>query len=216
MIPFGLLLVLFFASSLSAQSVQPMRIDTAQQSISFSGKIYPSKFNAFTSWTKNHHFIVWKNGRAAHNALIESDASDLDILVALEKLGAKSGDNLSIDAWDKRDDVSNPEPDKRVEGSTIDVLISWDNHSPISAAEIFEDKFGKGFAFRFGGHKNLMTVWKSGCVVCLESCPGGRISNANYTLRDYAKGFAKFDVKKSNLPKDETPVVVTLTVRRAN
>ncbi|MCS6988532.1 MAG: YdjY domain-containing protein [Chloroherpetonaceae bacterium] len=183
-----------------------------EKSVSFSGKILPSQFNAWTSWTKNHHFIVYKGGRAARNALIESDASDLDILVALESLGARSGDNLSIDAWEKRADQSSPEPDKRVEGSIIDVLVSWNDQEPLRANEIFDDKFGKGFLFKFGGHRALMSKWKSGCVACLQSCPGGRVSNANYTLRDYESGTAKFDARKDRLPKDATPVVVTLKV----
>lgn len=207
------MLIVFFTLPSSAQTVIPMRLDSLQRSISFSGKIYPNKFNALTSWTKNHHFIVWKHGRAAHNALIESDISDLEIFNALVRLGATPGNNLSIDAWNKRDDFSSPEPDKRVQGSTIHIQISWGKNLPLGVAEIFEDRFGKGFHFKFGGHQHLMNVWKSGCVVCLESCPGGRVSNAEYTLRDYEKGFAKFVVKKSNLPADETPIIITLVVR---
>lgn len=202
---------LFLSTVAFAQS-KMLHLNLSEKSVSVSGKIFPNKFNAFTSWTKNHHFIVFKGGRAAHNALIESDASDLDMLNALERLGAKAGDNLTVDAWEKRADDSNPEPDRRVEGSTIDVLISWENQSPLRASEIFDDPFGKGFQFKFGGHRALMQVWKSGCVVCLESCPGGRVSNSAYTLRDYEKGRAKFSVKKNNLPKDGTPVVITLKV----
>lgn len=189
-----------------------LHLDDLEKSLQFSGKIFPNQFNAFTSWTKNHHFIVYKHGRAAHNALIKSDASDLDILNALETLGAKAGNNLSVQSWEKRADKTNPEPDKHVAGSLIEVFVSWENNPPVQAADIFHDKFGKGFEFRFGGHRDLMHVWKSGCIVCLQSCPGGRMSNAAYTMRDYQNGLSQFDLKKSALPKDGTSVVVTLNV----
>lgn len=189
-----------------------LRLNHAEKSLHFSGRIFPNQFNSFISWTKNHHFIVFKNGRAAHNALVESDVSDLEILNGLEQLGAKAGNNLSVETWEKRADKTNHEPDKRVEGSIIEVFLSWEEHKFVQPADIFDDKFGKGFQFRFGGHRALMNVWKSGCIVCLQSCPGGRISNANYTMRDYESGISKFDVKKSMLPKDGTPVVVMLKV----
>lgn len=189
-----------------------LRLDPSDKSVSFSGKIFPSQFNGWLSWTKHHHFIVYKGGRAAFNALIESDASDLEILDALETLGARAGNNLSVDAWEKRADPRNPEPDRRVEGSVIDALVSWEGQTPLRADEIFDDVFGNGFRFKFGGHRALMDVWKSGCVVCLQSCPGGRVSNANYTLRDWHAGKARFEAKKHRLPKDATPVVVTLKI----
>lgn len=190
-----------------------LQIDTLTKTITLSGRIYPSKFNAWTSWTKHHHFIVWKKGRAAHNALIETDASDEEVLDALLSIGAVPGNNLTVDTWEKRAELSSPEPDKRVEGSLIDVSVAWQGQSPIGTAEIFEDKFGKGFLFRFGGHRALIPVWKSGCVVCLQSCPGGRISNANYTMRDYYYARSKFEVRKERLPKDGTPVQVKLKLR---
>ncbi|MBC8043086.1 MAG: hypothetical protein IAF08_06545 [Rhizobacter sp.] len=184
--------------------------DTRQ--VSFSGKIFPSTFNAWHTWPKDHHFIVWKNGNAARNALIQADVNDLEIQSALESLGAVAGNNLTLNSWDKRDNAANPDPDLRVEGTAIDVKIAWHNTTPVSAAEIFKDAAGHGFEFRFGGHRAFVPVWKSGCVVCLESCPGGRISNARYTLRDYAKDIAKFEVRKDQLPPDGTPVVITFTV----
>jgi hypothetical protein len=187
-------------------------LNHSEKSLRFSGKIFPNRFNAFTSWTKNHHFIVFKNGRAAYNALVQSDADELEILNGLEELGAKAGNNLSVATWEKRADKTVSEPDRRVEGSLIDVTLSWEENTRLQAADIFYDRFGKGFQFRFGGHRELMNVWKSGCIVCLQSCPGGKISNANYTMREYENGTSKFDVKKSILPKDGSPVDIMLKV----
>lgn len=199
----------------TAMSKAEIQVDTVGKKIVLSAKIYPSKFNAWTSWTKHHHFVVWKNGRAAHNALIETDASDLQVLEALLAIGAVAGNNLTADTWEKRADRSNPEPDKRVEGSIVEVSVAWEGHRPLYAEDIFEDKFGKGFLFKFGGHKDLIPIWKSGCIVCLQSCPGGRISNANYTMRDYHDGCSKFEVQKANLPQDGAEVEVILKLQTA-
>ncbi len=199
----------------TAMSKAEIQVDTISKKIVLGARIYPSKFNAWTSWTKHHHFVVWKNGRAAHNALIETDASDLQVLEALLAIGAVAGNNLAADTWEKRAERSNPEPDKRVEGSTIEVSVAWKGQRPLHAEDIFEDKFGKGFLFKFGGHKDLIPIWKSGCIVCLQSCPGGRISNANYTMRNYHDERSKFEVQKANLPRDGAEVEVILKLQTA-
>jgi sterol desaturase/sphingolipid hydroxylase (fatty acid hydroxylase superfamily) len=187
-----------------------MTIDKANRSVSFTGTIFPSQFNSWRTWPKNHHFIVWKGGRSSSNALIEADANDLDLQRALESLGAVAGNNLTLDSWDRRKDPSNPDPDLHVKGTLIDVTIAWAGHAPVHASDIFVDKGGHGFEFRFGGHEKFIPNWKSGCIVCLESCPGGRVSNARYSLRDYQNDVALFNVRRSLLPKDGTAVTITL------
>jgi len=188
-------------------------IDKKNRSVSFTGTIYPGRFNAWHIWPKNHHFIVWKGGRASSKALVEADMNDQELGRALESLGGVPGNNLTLDSWEKRKDPSNPDPDLHVKGSPIDVTIAWVGHAPVRAADIFIDKGGHGFEFRFGGHEKLIPAWKSGCIVCLESCPGGRVSNASYTLRDYQKDIAVFDLMKSILPRDGTIVTITMTVK---
>lgn len=187
-----------------------LRIDSAAQSVTFTAHIYPSRFNAPTSPTKNHHFIVWKGGAAARNALVEADVNDLEIQRALESLGGHTGDNLTLNTWDKRADRTNSDPDLRVRGTVVDVSLAWSGHSAVRASDIFVDHGGHGFDFHFGGHEKFISIWKSGCVVCLESCPGGRVSNARYTIRDQYDGTARFDLNRKLLPTDGTLVTVTL------
>lgn len=187
-------------------------IDSLDRTVTFTGTIYPSQFNSWRSWPQNHHFIVWQGGRSSNNALIEADASDLDVGRALRSLGAVAGDNLTLDSWDARQEPGNSDPDLHVEGTVVDVVISWGDSASVRAGDILVDHGGKGFEFRFGGHEKFVPVWKSGCIVCLESCPGGRISNARYTLRDYQYDVATFDPRHHMLPEDGTPVVVTLKV----
>lgn len=212
---FSLLFLLLNASTACDAQVKGggVSVDRARGSVSFAGTLHPGAYNGSGGGTQHHHFIVWNGGKAAPNALIRGEANDLDVQRALESLGAKAGNNLTTDAWEKRSDRSNPEPDRHVEGSPVDVLVAWSGHAPVRAAGFFIDRGGKGFEFRLGGHERLIPSWRSGCIVCLESCPGGRVSNARYTLRDLYDRTARFDLRKDALPADGTPVTVTLVLR---
>jgi len=189
-----------------------LRIDRVRREITFSGRIYPARFNGWHTGLKHHHFIVWKNGGAARNALVRADVSDEAVLAALERLGARTGDNLTADAWDRRNDPESPDPDRPVQGTLVDVSIAWrdgDFHAP---DDLFIDHGGRGFSFRVGGHRSLIPRWRSGCIVCLESCPGGRISNERYTLRDLATGRSRFDVRANALPNDGATVQIAIRI----
>ena len=61
---------------------------------------------------------------------------------------------------------------------------------------------------RFGGHRANIPKWKSGCVVCLYSCPGSKVGNARYTVRDYARNATRFRAREGALPPDGTKVRV--------
>ena len=63
---------------------------------------------------------------------------------------------------------------------------------------------------RFGGNAANIPKWKSGCIVCLYSCPGSKIGNARYTVRDYTKDVTRFRAKPDALPPDGTRVGVVL------
>ena len=78
----------------------------------------------------------------------------------------------------------------------------------MSLDELLQDPGGKGFDFRFGGNHALIPHWHSGCLVCLYSCPGSKVGNAAYTVRDYMTGATKFSPNLARLPKDGTHVVI--------
>jgi len=58
----------------------------------------------------------------------------------------------------------------------------------------------------------LIPVWRSGCVTCLFSCPGGKTSNAAFTIRDQYLNRKVFLADEKNLPPDGTPVRVSMRV----
>ncbi len=174
------------------------------------GLYQPSQFNK-TLGLRQHHFIVWDYGRAGINALFTTYASDSLIHEALVAAGAKPGNNLTMDSWNRRNSRSSSEPDKRVEGSSISVAVIYAGKT-YSPKQILKDKNSRAFDFRFGGNLKLIPEWRSGCVVCLQSCPGGKIGNYTYTIRDLENRLPKFDIISSVPIKDGEEVQIRFQI----
>src|SRR5690606_27267522 len=58
--------------------------------------------------------------------------------------------------------------------------------------DLVQDVDARGFAWRLAGNRALVPRWRSGCVVCLQSCPGAKVANARATMRDLARGESRF------------------------
>ncbi len=156
-----------------------------------------------------YHFLVWEKGRSADHALFITQATDLEVLDALEAMGAVAGNALDTDSWDEREDRSSKAPDKVIEGPAVEILVRIPGRQkPLSIDEVLVDPGGKGLEMRFGGHRANIPKWKSGCVVCLYSCPGSKVGNASYTIRDFVDGATRFRVQPGALPDDGTEVTI--------
>jgi hypothetical protein len=162
-----------------------------------------------------YHLIVWKEGGAAMAALFRAEVTDVQVLDALEKLGARPGNGLGMATWDDRRDKSSKAPGQVIAGPPVEVLIRVPGRPALlTLDQILEDPGGKGFDMRFGGHRANIPKWKSGCIVCLYSCPGSKVGNARYTVRDWEQGTTKFRVKKgAPLPADGERVGVIFRLR---
>jgi hypothetical protein len=158
-----------------------------------------------------YHLVVWRDGGSADAALFRADASDVEVLDALESLGAKPGDALGLESWNRRDDPSSYQPDQVIEGPPVEVLVrARPDGEWLRLDQIVDDPMHLGFEMRFGGHRANIPAWKSGCVVCLYSCPGGKIGNARYTVRDFARHTTRFAVKSGVLPPDGQRVTIRI------
>ena len=168
---------------------EPARLEVLldEGAVEFPAVVRAADFAGPVAATGGYHLIVWKNGTAADKALFRAEVSDLEFLDALEALGAIPGDALSLETWDDRFDEGSWRPDQVV---------------------------GSGFEMRFGGHRANIPEWRSGCVACLYSCPGSKIGNANYTVRDYVRESTRFSVKEGVLPKDGSRVTVRVELVR--
>ncbi len=193
----------------------PMIIDKAAREVRLLATVQRKAFQA--GWFKQlpgHHAVTWRQGRKGHEALFATFAGDVEVYDALIALGAGPGDNLTQAVWDERNNPNSSAPDTRVQGTPVDAFVWWLGlDDPLPLASVLNDPSGKGIDLRFGGQKDLIPVWKSGCIICLQSCPGGKISNRQYTIRDYVQGRATFTANKAIVPKEEKRVVVIIRLR---
>ncbi len=197
----------------------PILVKERSKEILIAGYVQGKEFNrkpliSFKS-TKNWHAVVWEGGAVNRSeVLFVSHAKDHLVYDALVRLGATPGNNLSVDTWEKRGQNHHPEPNKKVAGASIEISVDWEG-APRTylLSELMEDPGEKGFSFRFGGNKETAGHWESGCIVCMYSCPAGRISNAAYTANDYVFGATHFSAKENLLPPDGTQVIITISIR---
>ena len=216
----ALLVILLAAApgALSAQATNrfgldekhPLKVDSKAGEVRLLAELQPAAFSGgWLKSTPNYHAVVWKGGGAASEALLASYADDASFYDAMVSIGAVPGNNLTMAAWNDRKDPNSSAPDTRVKGSLVDVFVWWDGlPSPLPLADLLTDSAGKGIDMRFGGNKALIPEWHSGCIACLYSCPGGKVSNHAYTIRDYVKGTTKFSVNSNAVPKGTRQAVV--------
>jgi hypothetical protein len=190
----------------------PMKVDKSTGEIRILAELQPKAFSG--GWfkrTPGHHAVTWKGGKQGGHALLAAYVDDSSFYDAMVSIGAIPGNNLTRETWEERTNKADKAADKRVEGSPVEAFVWWPGlKTPLPLAALFNAPSGKGIDLRFGGHKSLIPVWRSGCIICLQSCPGGKISNHSYTMRDYAEKRATFTINAKNLPKSPRKAVVII------
>ncbi|MFQ5719663.1 MAG: YdjY domain-containing protein [Acidobacteriota bacterium] len=188
------------AATVTVVSKQEIRFDAVAQAGRFTRGAMPG-----------YHALVFREGASAGSALLVADVTDEQVLDALTALGAVPGDALGLDTWDDRNNRASQAPDRTIEGPAIEVLIRIPGRGPpVPLATLLTDSGRRGLDLRFGGHRANIPAWRSGCIVCLFSCPGSKIGNAAYTIRDYVDGTARFGVRPGVLPEDGGRVEVVV------
>lgn len=202
---------LFAAAACAAAPAKPI-IDRARGEVRFPATVQPHAMDR-PFGVKGHHAIVWNGGRSKLWALFVSPVSDHDVRLALDSLGAHRGENLTPATWNSREDPKSPEPDKRVEGTKIDVFVEW-NGKRLSLADVLaeEGSAAPRIDFRYGGNEAWQKEFHSGCIVCLYSCPGGAIGNHAHTIRDSVRDGVIYASRPERLPRAGTKVTIILKV----
>jgi hypothetical protein len=212
-----MLLILFMGAYSQPCATEALYIISNKKEVHVQAIAHPDQFQGLDN-QKNpmsgYHLLVWNQGRAASNALFTTTVSDSALHNALIQIGAKPSNELNLDTWDQRNDPKHPAPDQHVTGTPIDIDIQWPNQeAPQPLSDMITDTGGRGFDFRFGGHLANQSQWHSGCGVCLYSCPGGKISNAAYTVRDYVQKNTQFRIRPNVSLKNDTPVTLIFHIK---
>ena len=196
--------------SVSALYRDTLLVDKKNKRVECAGVFHPSHFNA-GSGQPNHSFVTWEKGSAAYNALFTTMARDSAVYDALAAIGAKPGNNLTVYPWQKINDPGFGAPDKKATGSalTIEVLFGGKSYP---ASSLLRDENNKPFDFHFSGNEKFIPAMRTGCIVCLESCPLGKIGNAVYSMRDMVKKVARFTVNRDQPFKEADEVTIRISL----
>jgi hypothetical protein len=200
-----------------AGAADSLWVDLEHGEVRLAAVVHPDRFQGIITRTvgmPGYHLLVWEKGRAALNALLTTPVDDRTLHAALIEAGAAPGNALGMDTWEARQDSHSRAPDKRIEGTPIWIGLLWGEHKdPVPLSQLLEDPGGKGFDFRFGGHLANIPIWKSGCGICLYSCPGSKVGNAAYTIRDYVDEKTRFRIRADRFPPADTPVVLVFRLQ---
>ncbi len=203
----------------------PLIVIAEAKEVRVAGTIYPERFNTAQGEEAHYHLLVWQGGTSPF-ALIETPADDLAFHDALIQLGGQPGNNLTMAAWTERHDEHSLVSRETVTGSSLDIHLSWEtNPIGIPAVQAFQHPFedmpaprpqtlDSRLDWRFGGNRDrwfnrIPLAPRPGCLVCLYSCPSGKVSNSALSIHDYVTTPSRFAANTDILPADGTLVIVS-------
>ncbi len=196
----------------------PLVIASEAKQVVIYGHIYPDRFNRAETDEAHYHLLTWKGGHS-QNALIVTPVDDLAFHDALVTIGGQPGNTLPMAAWTQRTDPTHPAPRQKAQGSRFAVFLSWPGQPDLPLQRIFHPPpAGPQLpAWTFEGNRgrwfNLVPFApRPGCLVCLYSCPSGKLSNGSLSIADYMSQPGRFRANTEILPPDRTPVRVTFAL----
>ena len=192
------------------RGIDVLKVDPLRGEVSFPAVVQPGAMDRPLG-VKGHHAVVFRDGRAATWALFKSDVSDLDVRRALEKLGAKAGENLTAESWTRRKDMTRGDADLVVDGTPIVAFVAW-GHNRVTLDSLVSEGQSPSATLdlRYGGNERFRETFRSGCIICLYSCPGGAIGNRAYTIRDSVRDGVIFHARQNRLPRAGSRVQIIL------
>lgn len=152
------------------------------------------------------HGVVTETGKNGEKPIFKAFADPVAFYNGLVEIGAKPGDNMTMENKDKT----------HVAGDALDVTVTWNGAGKdYKLDEVIKESNGKPLDIRFGGNLKNAQEKKTGCLICLDSCPVGITSNSTYTygaVEDRKE--VGFTGNKEVLPADGTFLAITLKVKK--
>lgn len=179
----------------------PLKVDKAAGTVSFLATVNGKYF-----FEPTRHAAVFAGGSNGDKAVFKALAQPEPYYNGLVAIGAKAGNNMTFDNMMKT----------HVAGDALDVTVTWNGaNKEYKLDEVIKDSNNKPIDIRFGGNLKNSQDKKTGCLICLDSCPVGISSNSTYTMGAVEKrNEVKFTGNKAVLPADGSLVEVTVKIKK--
>lgn len=179
----------------------PLKVNKEEGTVSFLAQVNGKYF-----YEPTRHAAVFAEGANGEKAVFRAFADPEKFYNALTETGAKAGDNMTLENKEKT----------HVQGDAFDVTVTWAGASKeYKLDEVIKDSNKTPIDIHFGGNLKNAQDKKTGCLICLDSCPVGITSNAAYTYGAVEKRKeVEFTGNKDVLPGDGTYVEVTLKLKK--
>ncbi len=201
MIAFGILPAESAPAKITLTKEKPILVGEKEKSVSVLAQVNGKYFYQAT-----RHGVVFSGGSNGEKSVFRSYATHQDFYDALMKLGLKAGNNMTKENAEKT----------FVQGDLLEVTVAWEGAPKEYALdEVITDSNKKPFQIRFGGNLKNALQFKTGCLLCLDSCPVGITSNANYTMGAVEKrSEVIFKGNDKILPPDGSLVVINVRAKK--
>lgn len=181
----------------------PVIIDSEKKEVIVEAEVNGKYFNSPT-----RHGVVFKGGSNGDKAVLRGLCDEREFYQALIDIGAVPGNNLTFDDM---------KLGKTVEGQKLNVFVKWDGiDEEIPFADIIKSADYRPMDLRFGGNFENAKARRTGCILCLDSCAVGIVSDAAYeTGAVEMKKVDRFG-REDVLPADGTKVSVIFRISPEN
>ncbi|MEA4924622.1 MAG: YdjY domain-containing protein [Syntrophomonadaceae bacterium] len=178
----------------------PLKVNQADKSVTFLAQVNGKYFLEPT-----RHGAVFADGANGEKAIFRAFATPENFYNALTEIGAKAGENMTMENKDKTN----------VSGDAFDITVNWTGaKNAVKFDQAVKDSNGNPIDIRFGGNLKNAQEKKTGCLICLDSCPVGITSNAAYKYGAVeSTKEVGFTANKEVLPADGTYVAITMKIK---
>lgn len=180
---------------------EPLKVDKEAGTVTVLAKVNGKYFDEPT-----RHAVVYETGKFGSKSVFTGLADQLDFYNGLVEIGAEAGNNM------KKETAAQT----KVEGDKIVPTFTWDGaDKEYGIDEVINDSNGNPIDMRFGGNFDASKANQTGCIMCLDSCPVGIVSNSTYSFGAVEdRKEVEFTGNEKVLPKDGTLVAVTFAVEK--
>ncbi|WP_051436871.1 YdjY domain-containing protein [Brachyspira alvinipulli] len=153
-----------------------------------------------------HHGIVFKGGKYGDRGLLIGLTDEREFYQALKDIGCVEGNNLTIEDM---------KLSKAVKGEPFNVFVTWEGlGKEIPFEDIIKSSENRMMIVRFGGNFEAAKASRTGCILCLDSCPIAITSDSSFTTAELENKKIDKYLREDIMPADGSKVYVIFRMKQ--